>query len=73
MERIKDIIKRGLIAAIKKWLIDKRWLRLGEIKASFHTSGVVEKMIIRYLIQEGILDSINTKYCGYRVIKLCQK
>ena len=46
----------------------KRWLRLGDIKTTFSVSGVVEKHIIRYLIEEGTLDNIDSKYCGHKII-----
>lgn len=66
-ERIKTIQKTGLIEAVRKWLMPKRWLKIGEIKKAFHTSGVVEKHIIRYLIEEGSIEEKTTKYCGYKI------
>ena len=68
-ERIKTIQKTGLIEAVRKWLMPKRWLKIGEIKKVFHTSGVVEKHIIRYLIEEVSIEKKITKYCGYRVFR----
>ncbi len=68
-ERIKTIQKTGLIEAVRKWLMPKKWLKIGEIKKAFHTSGVVEKHIIRYLIEEGSIEKKITKYCGYRVFR----
>ena len=66
-ERIKTIQKTGLIEAVKKWLMPKRWLKIGEIKKTFHTSGVVEKHVIRYLIEEGTIAKEITKYGGYKI------